>query len=296
MAVTASTIIRQSAHSAVNRLLNRCLLALLALALVALAGQYAQGDSMNRQDWKVMAAVGLTLLMAACVLAAHPSVHALRAMEIRMQEQDAALGEADRQIDEMRATLENLSTIDALTGLQNHRAFQQQLESEMGRALRHGHALSLLLLDVDRFKSFNSAYGHRSGDEALRLIGSLLKENARTSDIPVRYGGEEFAVILTETDTIGAIVLGERIRQAIAAANGLPRPITASIGIATLTPNMTGVSELIAHTDRALCHAKGEGRNRVSHISRLPHPEEEQMEEEWCLTRDTISVSDLIAA
>ena len=171
--------------------------------------------------------------------------------------------------------MENLCTVDALTGLKNHRAFQEQLDSELGRALRHGHPLSLLLLDVDRFKSYNDTYGHPHGDEALKMVGQALAENARTSDIPARYGGEEFAMILTDTDTMGAVILGERLRQAVASCGSLQRPLTASIGIATLTPGMSGVAELIAQADRALCHAKGEGRNRVSHVSRLPAPVEE---------------------
>ncbi len=220
--------------------------------------------------------VALTLLtvIAAIFLTLRP-LAALRQAEESASDQQAALGEADRQLAQMRAMMENLSPVDMLTGLNNHRAFHEHLDRELGRALRHGHALSLLLLDVDRFKTYNDAYGHRDGDEALKMVGRVLADNARTSDIPARYGGEEFAVILTETDTMGAVVLGERVRQAIASSDCLQRPLTASIGIATLTPSMCGVAELIAQADRALCHAKGEGRNRVSHVSRLPNPVEE---------------------
>jgi diguanylate cyclase (GGDEF)-like protein len=176
----------------------------------------------------------------------------------------------------MRETLENLSTVDALTSLKNHRAFHEQLDREMGRALRHGHPLSLLLLDIDRFKAYNDSYSHTEGDQALKIVSELLKETARTSDIPARYGGEEFAIILTETDMMGAVVLGERLRQAVASADGLQRPLTASIGIATLTPNIFSVPALIAQADRALCHAKGDGRNRVSHAHRIPAPLEDE--------------------
>ena len=204
------------------------------------------------------------------------AVAVLVEMEEKKKEQDAALGEADRQIAEMRRTLENLSTIDALTGLQNHRAFQEQLDREMGRALRHGQPLSLLLLDVDKFKSYNDSYGHTDGDQALKLIADILKETARTSDIPARYGGKEFALILTETDMMGAVVLGERLRQAVASADGLQRPLTASIGLATLNGSIFSASALIAQADRALCHAKGDGRNRVSHAHRIPAPLEDE--------------------
>jgi diguanylate cyclase (GGDEF)-like protein len=160
--------------------------------------------------------------------------------------------------------------------MKNHRAFQEQLGVELERALRHGRPLSLLLMDIDRFKSYNDTYGHPSGDKVLKVMSGLLKENARSTDIPVRFGGEEFAVILTETDMMGSVVLGERLRQSIAGADGLQRPVTASIGIATLTPGMQGVAELIAQADRALCAAKGEGRNRVSHAHRLPATEDNE--------------------
>ena len=215
----------------------------------------------------------LTLLLLAGfgAGAARPeAIAALVLLEERNREQDAALGEADKQIAEMRRTLENLSTIDALTGLQNHRAFQERLDREMGRALRHGQPLSLLLLDVDKFKSYNDSYSHTEGDQALKLISGLIAETARASDIPARYGGKEFAIILTETDMMGAVVLGERLRQAVASLDGTQRPLTASIGIATLNGNIFSAPALIAQADRALCHAKGDGRNRVSHAHRIP--------------------------
>lgn len=198
------------------------------------------------------------------------TVEAQREMERRVAEGDRALSEADCRLQEMKRVVENLSTLDALTGLPNHRAFHDRLDHELGRALRHGNPLSLLLMDVDKFKAYNDSYGHGRGDEALVRLSQLLKDTARGSDIPVRYGGKEFAIILTETDVMGASVVGERLRQAIAEADGLERPLTASIGLATLTPNMFGVAELVAQADRALCHAKGEGRNRVSHAMRLP--------------------------
>ncbi|MGI4790633.1 MAG: diguanylate cyclase [Janthinobacterium lividum] len=230
-----------------------------------------------------LCAVTLLLLIAFALAATRPgrgivgrTISELIEMEEKKREMDASLSEADRQIAEMRETLGNLSTVDALTGLKNHRAFQEQLDREMGRALRHGHPLSLLLLDIDQFKSYNDSYSHTEGDQALKLVSDLLKETARTSDIPARYGGEEFAIILTETDMMGAVVLGERLRQAVASADGLQRPLTASIGIATLTPSIFSVPAMIAQADRALCHAKGDGRNRVSHAHRIPAPLEDE--------------------
>lgn len=251
-----------------------------------------QRRSLARGEWGLGAAILLTLLAEAALLLVPGGVRrtlsSLRESEEKSAGQDAALGQADRQIAEMRAVLENLSTVDALTGLRNHREFHEHLDREMGRALRHGHALSLMLVDVDKFKSYNEAYGHSQGDEALKLIARVLKESARNSDVPARFGGEEFAVILTETDTMGAVVLGERLRHAVADADGAQRPLTVSIGITTLTPGTFVVAEMIAQADRALCHAKGEGRNRVTHASRLPAP----VEESWRFTPD----GDLVAA
>ena len=253
---------------------------------------WEQRQSLVRAEWGLLAAILLTLLAEATLVIVPGGVHRalslLQESEEKLAGQDAALGEADRQIAEMRAVLENLSTVDALTGLTNHRAFHQHLDREMGRALRHGHALSLMLVDVDQFKSYNEAYGHSHGDEALKLIARVLRESARNSDIPARFGGEEFAVILTETDTMGAVVLGERLRHAVADTDGAQRPLTVSVGIQTLTPGTFGVADLIAQADRALCHAKGEGRNRVTHASLLPDP----VEESWRFTPE----GELVAA
>ncbi len=227
---------------------------------------------------------GLTLLLLGVfALIARPgagmvgkTLSDLADLEEKKREQDDALGQADRQVARMRETLENLSTIDALTGLQNHRAFHERLDREMGRASRHGQPLSLLLLDVDQFKSYNDRYGHLEGDQALRRIAGLLQDAGRTGDIPARYGGKAFALILPETDMMGAVVLGERLRAAVAAADGFQRPLTTSVGLATLTPSTFSVAALLASADRALCHAKGDGRNRVSHAHHLPAPLEEE--------------------
>ena len=246
----------------------------------AAAGYQKTADSHLALLRGLSAGFAALILLALTLLGLHASrpeaVAALVALEEKKQEQDAALGEADRQMAEMRRTLENLSTVDALTGLHNHRAFQERLEREMGRALRHGQPLSLLLLDIDKFKTYNDSFGHSDGDQALKLIASLITETARASDVPARYGGKEFAMILTETDMMGAVVLGERLRQAVASADGLQRPLTASIGLATLNGNIFSAPALIAQADRALCHAKGDGRNRVSHAHRIPAPLEDE--------------------
>jgi diguanylate cyclase (GGDEF)-like protein len=121
--------------------------------------------------------------------------------------------------------------------------------------------LSLILLDVDHFKSFNDTFGHPAGDDVLRQIASAMSGCCRTTDVPARIGGEEFAVLLPGTGTEGAEVLAERIRQAIEAGPWPLRPVTASFGIATLGP--TGPQSLIEAADRALYQAKHTGRNRI---------------------------------
>ena len=253
----------------------------------AAATQYSRQEAAHLTALRGMQAglclLTLLALSALGLLAVRPKFGAVPQMvamltdtEEKRSEMDAALSEADRQIAQMRQTLENLSAVDALTGLQNHRAFQEQLDRELGRALRHNQPLSLLLLDVDMFKAYNDSYGHNEGDQALKIVAGLLGETARASDIPARYGGKEFALILTETDMMGAVVLGERLRQAVAAADGLQRPLTASIGITTLTPSVFSVAAFLAQADRALAHAKSDGRNRVSHAHRIPEALEDE--------------------
>lgn len=239
----------------------------------------ARRTALRRLAGGLLAATLLALAAAGALAfqgGAARTLAALQMLEEGEEEREAALGEADKQLAQMRHVVDNLATVDALTGLPNHRSFHETLDREMGRALRHGGALSLLLLDVDRFKPYNDAYGHPAGDEVLRQVARIVGETARVSDIAARFGGEEFALILPDTDVMGAVVLGERLRHAVADADGLERPLTASLGIATLTPGMCGVAELIAQADRALCHAKGEGRNRVSHALRLPAPLEDE--------------------
>ena len=252
----------------------------LGLLALAAAGGQAAASLLHGPLWL---AAGLPLLTGAGLGAAafgpgrlRQTLDTLRVAEARQADQDAALAEADQQMAEMRHLMDNLSTLDALTGMRNHRAFYEQLEIEMGRALRHSSPLSLLLLDVDQFKSYNDRYGHPSGDTALKQIADVIREHTRATDILARFGGKQFAVILTETDMMGSVVLGERLRQAVSGMGTLHRPLTVSIGLTTLALGMGGVAGMIAQADRALCAAKGEGRNRVSHADRLPTVADEQ--------------------
>jgi diguanylate cyclase (GGDEF)-like protein len=158
---------------------------------------------------------------------------------------------------------------DELTGLANNRAFRETIDREASRAERFGHALSLIILDVDNFKSVNDTYGHLQGDEVLRLIGKLLLEEPRAVDEPARYGGEEFVVALPETGKEGAIEIAERIRERLEEeeiplldGSGVLK-VTASFGTATLPLSAATVRQLFAAADDALYEAKRTGKNRV---------------------------------
>jgi diguanylate cyclase (GGDEF)-like protein len=164
----------------------------------------------------------------------------------------------------LNALLEAQATADGLTGLKNHRAFQERLADEVKRSLRYRSPLSVLLLDVDNFKQYNDDYGHLTGDAILRSIGGILSAIARHTDMVARYGGEEFAVILTETDATGAKVLAERFRIAVETAPWSKRPVTVSVGASTFSELTCDPISLIAGADRALYRSKHRGRNCVT--------------------------------
>lgn len=158
---------------------------------------------------------------------------------------------------------------DDLTELANNRAFREQIDREAARAVRFGLDLSLLILDLDDFKSVNDSYGHPQGDAVLWTIGRILREESRGIDQPARYGGEEFVVALPETDEEGALELAERIRERIASTevdlvDGAGTiSVTASVGLATQSGAAVDVRRLIGAADTALYEAKRAGKNRV---------------------------------
>ncbi|HYC91142.1 MAG TPA: GGDEF domain-containing protein [Thermoanaerobaculia bacterium] len=166
--------------------------------------------------------------------------------------------------------LSEVSSRDSLTGLYNRGFVLEKIDSELNRAMRHGSPVSLLMLDLDHFKRINDTFGHTGGDQVLQGIGRLLRDSCRVYDVPGRYGGEEFCIVLPETKTGNTTVVAERIRQRLASSE-LPCgdgsvAVTASIGIAGMdSPDMGVLSpaELIERADRALYAAKNRGRNRV---------------------------------
>jgi len=191
----------------------------------------------------------------------------IAAQMVQITQSAALLAAQKRQLEEANAQLAVLALSDSLTGLGNRRAFEQRMEMEMSRVGRYGHALSLLLLDVDFFKEYNDAFGHPAGDEVLRALAALLRGQGRDTDFYARYGGEEFIVILPHTDRAGALTVAERLRGLIEGSSWPRRAVTASLGVSTLLPAMAGADELIAEADRALYAAKAAGRNRTAHAA-----------------------------
>ncbi|UFN46953.1 diguanylate cyclase [Roseomonas sp. OT10] len=173
------------------------------------------------------------------------------------------------------AALETLASTDGLTGLTNRRGLDEALAREWSRAAREGRPLSLLLLDLDRFKVFNDTYGHPEGDECLRVAADAIARSLRRpGDLAARYGGEEFAAILPDTAAPDALQVAEAVRAAVEAA-GMPHAgnppwgvVTASLGVASAMPRPggaeAGVAGLVAAADAALYEAKRGGRNRVA--------------------------------
>ena len=167
------------------------------------------------------------------------------------------------KLEASNAVLRELSTTDELTNTHNRRSFTERLRIEWERATRLDAPLSLLMIDVDRFKAYNDSFGHVAGDTILQQVANLLCETARTVDVVSRYGGEEFTVILPDADQKGAQSLAERFRHAIETANWPRRNLTVSVGVATRALSIKNPSVLVDRADGALYLAKQNGRNRV---------------------------------
>ena len=161
------------------------------------------------------------------------------------------------------------SITDSLTGLLNRRYIEERLTEEMNRSDRTGDPVTFMMLDVDEFKSYNDRYGHPAGDEALELIGQILRENLRGADVAARYGGEEFSVLLPETNLEEAQAIAERIRRHVEDTRFPKRKVTVSIGIATLGGSLDDTKKFIKAADDALYAAKRAGRNNIQIYSEI---------------------------
>lgn len=188
-------------------------------------------------------------------------------LELKQAKQNAE--QLAMNLKDANENLKKLAFRDGLTGLYNHRYFQEVFEREIQKATRFNHPVSLLFLDIDHFKTVNDTYGHPTGDEVLKNVSQLLVKLVRKCDIVARYGGEEFAVILPETGTASAKVLAQRVRrgveQLLIQYNDLTISVTVSVGLASSGMKETSESRstLISQSDQALYRAKTNGRNRV---------------------------------
>lgn len=169
--------------------------------------------------------------------------------------------------EEIQRKLYESATRDPLTSALNRRVFDEHLARELSHARRHGNSVSLLLLDIDHFKSINDKYGHRAGDYALRQLGELIAASIRFEDLFCRIGGEEFAVLTRDPGDVGPAHFGERLRHLVESQylsfEGERLAITVSIGIATFAPEYPTPDALLGAADEALYAAKHAGRNRV---------------------------------
>jgi two-component system, cell cycle response regulator len=165
--------------------------------------------------------------------------------------------------------VQKLADTDSLTGIYNRMVFDRTLRAEIKRADRNGESMSLLMLDIDHFKSLNDRFGHQTGDEVLRTLAGALGEESRDFDTVTRYGGEEFAVLLPNTDRAAGAIAGERFRKLVESLEG-PVPITASVGVATFPGNAQSADGLLSAADDALYESKRTGRNRVVVSDKVP--------------------------
>jgi diguanylate cyclase (GGDEF)-like protein len=171
-------------------------------------------------------------------------------------------------VEQRASDLETLAALDWLTGLYNRRHFESLAQAELSRSQRYMRPMSVLMIDIDRFKDVNDHFGHPAGDRVIRAISNLLVATKRESDVAARFGGEEFALMLPETTETAAAHVAERVREQLRLCppivGGQKLPVTLSIGVAAATMKTVGIDVLLACADQALYQAKGAGRDRVA--------------------------------
>jgi len=176
----------------------------------------------------------------------------------------------NKQLEELLDKVNYMAITDALTGLYNRRRFQDVLTGEFERTKRYKTPFTLIMLDIDHFKKVNDDFGHNTGDSVLKKVAKLILRSVREIDTAARFGGEEFMIVLPNTDGTNARIVAERMREAIASHKftDIDRPITVSIGIAGMPDDrVTNEDQMIRCSDIALYRAKQNGRNRVETAS-----------------------------
>ena len=186
-----------------------------------------------------------------------------------------AVKHAEQELREMNQALTRLSTTDEMTGLRNYRYFKEALESVHHQAIGFGHSYGIIFIDVDHFKKYNDRNGHPAGDEVLRGVARILKETARSQDLPARYGGEEFVVLCRNSSLLETRAHAELILKKIESTGflfGEFQPlgkVTASIGVSGFPECATTFEDCLKFADEALYFSKGAGRNRVTSFNEL---------------------------
>ena len=170
--------------------------------------------------------------------------------------------QTEQELQRLNQALTAQTLTDPLTQVSNRRALESSLVNEWERAFRYSQPLSLLMLDVDDFKSYNDKFGHQAGDEVLRQVADIISRDARQPDFVARYGGEEFVIVLPETDSEGALFIAERLRYKIEQAVWTQRAITVSVGVASYG-SQADAEALLNQADQAMYRAKQAGRNCV---------------------------------
>lgn len=211
--------------------------------------------------------VGLLVFLVLSTNTAFLRNRKLQETRAALRQNEQALHQKIAEIDALQAQLHEQANRDPLTGLYNRRYLDGTLERELARCKREGHPLSLMLLDIDHFKSINDTYGHQAGDEVLRRLADLLAHQARAGDVACRYGGEEFLLLLPNMPLAAALERAERWRRSFAdgemAFGELRLRATLSVGIAAYPGHGTEAARLIRQADEALYRAKARGRNRI---------------------------------
>ena len=199
-------------------------------------------------------------------------IGATRTMEARSKTLELQLQTSSREVNELRDRLESVrqeSLTDQLTGIPNRKAFDKALQESIESSIETGEPLSLVMCDIDHFKSFNDTWGHQTGDQVLRLVGNCLSENVKGRDTAARYGGEEFCVILPQTALTGAVNLANQIRSKVESKKLVKKSTGDILGIITISAGVTqydaneSAVEFLRRADVCLYAAKRSGRNRV---------------------------------
>ena len=253
--------------------------AVLALAVGWLSSELPRAQSLLSEQRRVN---DREVALRAQLEAAHEQLQEThREQEISIQQQQELLAEVDRLYREQTLA----AVTDAVTGLPNHRAVMSRVHEELARCERTQASCAILFIDLDHFKRVNDTWGHRAGDAILREVASRLRTTLRVEDFVGRYGGEEFAIVLTDTDILSASETAERLRSTIAeqpciwqaedGSTNIIIPITASIGVAAYHLHGVTREELVERADHAMYRAKQGGRNRVC-VADLPEEEKPQ--------------------